>query len=90
MSLFRVAGGARRYIRTAAAMPVVCMPLGITERGLAVHAHPTAAVRQAVTLELESEGRPVHRMKQRTAFPPNFVHSLDSTHMMYTSLECKK
>lgn len=22
--------------------------------------------------------------KQRTAFPPNFVHSLDSTHMMYT------
>ena len=25
-------------------------------------------------------------MKQRNGFPPNFVHSLDSTHMMLTSL----
>ena len=25
-------------------------------------------------------------MRQRNAFPPNFVHSLDSTHMMLTSL----
>lgn len=24
------------------------------------------------------------------AFPPNFVHSLDSTHMMLTSLYCRK
>uniref|UniRef100_A0A1I7USX2 DNA-directed RNA polymerase n=1 Tax=Caenorhabditis tropicalis TaxID=1561998 RepID=A0A1I7USX2_9PELO len=27
-------------------------------------------------------------MKQVDAFPPNFVHSLDSTHMMLTSLNC--
>lgn len=27
-------------------------------------------------------------MKQVDAFPPNFVHSLDSTHMMLTSLYC--
>uniref|UniRef100_A0A8D8LS94 DNA-directed RNA polymerase n=1 Tax=Cacopsylla melanoneura TaxID=428564 RepID=A0A8D8LS94_9HEMI len=27
--------------------------------------------------------------KQKNAFPPNFVHSLDSTHMMLTSLHCE-
>ena len=27
-------------------------------------------------------------MKQASAFPPNFVHSLDATHMMLTALEC--
>ncbi|CAB3407685.1 unnamed protein product [Caenorhabditis bovis] len=29
-------------------------------------------------------------MKQISAFPPNFVHSLDSTHMMLTSLNCAR
>ncbi|KAH7437100.1 hypothetical protein KP509_05G056000 [Ceratopteris richardii] len=33
-------------------------------------------------------GQPVFVQRQRTAFPPNFVHSLDSTHMMMTALEC--
>lgn len=28
--------------------------------------------------------------KQKNAFPPNFIHSLDSTHMMLTSLNCDK
>lgn len=28
--------------------------------------------------------------KQKNAFPPNFIHSLDSTHMMLTSLHCAK
>lgn len=28
--------------------------------------------------------------KQRNAFPPNYVHSLDSSHMMLTSLYCDK
>uniref|UniRef100_A0A8C4ZDP4 DNA-directed RNA polymerase n=1 Tax=Gadus morhua TaxID=8049 RepID=A0A8C4ZDP4_GADMO len=27
-------------------------------------------------------------VKQKNAFPPNFIHSLDSTHMMLTSLNC--
>ncbi|KAK6628399.1 hypothetical protein RUM43_002211 [Polyplax serrata] len=29
-------------------------------------------------------------MKQRNAFPPNFVHSLDSTHMMLTAQFCEQ
>ncbi|KAM9358308.1 DNA-directed RNA polymerase, mitochondrial [Symphorus nematophorus] len=27
-------------------------------------------------------------VKQKNAFPPNFIHSLDSTHMMLTALHC--
>lgn len=27
--------------------------------------------------------------RQRTAFPPNFVHSLDGSHMMMTAVACK-
>ncbi|EDV24384.1 uncharacterized protein TRIADDRAFT_25308, partial [Trichoplax adhaerens] len=30
-----------------------------------------------------------HVSKQKMAFPPNYIHSLDSTHMMLTSLECQ-
>lgn len=33
---------------------------------------------------------PVNKIKQRSAFPPNFIHSLDSTHVMYTVVECRK
>ncbi|KAM7309765.1 DNA-directed RNA polymerase, mitochondrial isoform X2 [Ixodes scapularis] len=29
-------------------------------------------------------------MKQKNAFPPNFIHSLDSSHMMLTALFCHK
>ncbi|KAB0793054.1 hypothetical protein PPYR_12674 [Photinus pyralis] len=29
-------------------------------------------------------------MKQKNAFPPNFIHSLDSSHMMLTSLWCER
>jgi DNA-directed RNA polymerase len=31
---------------------------------------------------------PVNKSKQKSAFPPNFIHSLDSTHMMYTAEKC--
>lgn len=31
----------------------------------------------------------VNAMKQASAFPPNFIHSLDATHMMLTALECQ-
>ncbi|XP_068730519.1 DNA-directed RNA polymerase, mitochondrial-like [Montipora capricornis] len=33
---------------------------------------------------------PPDSRKQRGAFPPNFVHSLDSTHMMLTALYCQR
>jgi len=33
---------------------------------------------------------PINTNRQRSAFPPNFIHSLDSSHMMYTSIDCAK
>lgn len=32
----------------------------------------------------------MNKSKNTTAFPPNFVHSIDSTHMMLTALKCKE
>ncbi|XP_075474068.1 DNA-directed RNA polymerase 2B, chloroplastic/mitochondrial-like isoform X1 [Primulina tabacum] len=42
---------------------------------------------QVLTLQRETEKIMVKR--QRTAFPPNFVHSLDGSHMMMTAIACK-
>ncbi|PIN06369.1 DNA-directed RNA polymerase [Handroanthus impetiginosus] len=43
---------------------------------------------QVLTLQHETDKVMVKR--QRTAFPPNFVHSLDGSHMMMTAIACKK
>ncbi|XP_022639574.1 DNA-directed RNA polymerase 3, chloroplastic-like isoform X4 [Vigna radiata var. radiata] len=40
-------------------------------------------------LALRREGNTVDAKKQRSAFPPNFIHSLDSSHMMMTALACR-
>jgi DNA-directed RNA polymerase len=32
---------------------------------------------------------PVNVQRQTSAFPPNYVHSLDSSHMMYTAEVCQ-
>lgn len=34
----------------------------------------------------DDETRPVVKLKQRSAFPPNFIHSVDSSHMMLTAI----
>ena len=38
----------------------------------------------------EFETQPVNKAKNASAFPPNYVHSIDSTHMMLTAIECDK
>jgi DNA-directed RNA polymerase len=45
-------------------------------------------VTQKVTLVEPGQPLPVSVARQKSAFPPNFVHSLDSTHMMYTAVAC--
>ncbi|KAJ1995045.1 DNA-directed RNA polymerase [Dimargaris cristalligena] len=37
-----------------------------------------------------TQAAPVNPRKQRTAFPPNFIHSLDASHMMLSAIECYK
>jgi DNA-directed RNA polymerase len=45
---------------------------------------------QNVVLTDDSDSLPVSVRKQRTAFPPNYVHSLDSTHMLLTTKKCEE
>ncbi|VDL70093.1 unnamed protein product [Nippostrongylus brasiliensis] len=48
---------------------------------------------QPYVVAKEKKGKVIHvpiSTKQVGAFPPNFVHSLDSCHMMLTSLECSR
>lgn len=42
------------------------------------------------TLALRCESDKVMVKRQQSAFPPNFVHSLDGSHMMMTALACKE
>ena len=37
-------------------------------------------------VSLEDSNQPISLARQKSAFPPNFVHSLDSSHMFFTSL----
>jgi DNA-directed RNA polymerase len=52
--------------------------------------HTIKTIMQSVTLTVDGDALPVSSMKQRSAFPPNFVHSLDATHMLLTSLQMKE
>ncbi|KAJ3063985.1 DNA-directed RNA polymerase [Podochytrium sp. JEL0797] len=45
---------------------------------------------QTVTIRDNSVQQPVNPMKQSTAFPPNFIHSLDATHMMLSAIACNQ
>lgn len=43
---------------------------------------------QIVRLSNPKVWHPVSRRKQLQAFPPNFIHSLDATHMLLSALKC--
>ncbi len=42
---------------------------------------------QTVVLTNSSDNLPLHKARQVTAFPPNYVHSLDASHMLFTAIE---
>uniref|UniRef100_A0A3P8UQT3 DNA-directed RNA polymerase n=1 Tax=Cynoglossus semilaevis TaxID=244447 RepID=A0A3P8UQT3_CYNSE len=43
---------------------------------------------QKINLHMHDINDKPDTVKQKNAFPPNFIHSLDSTHMMLTALHC--
>ncbi|CAG8445151.1 9865_t:CDS:2, partial [Scutellospora calospora] len=45
---------------------------------------------QSINIVDSETPSPVNSIKQRAAFPPNFIHSLDATHMLMTALACKE
>lgn len=44
---------------------------------------------QSITVAESLDEQPVNKHKQNSAFPPNYVHSIDSTHMMKTAMLCR-
>jgi DNA-directed RNA polymerase len=52
------------------------------------HKHVVSTHMQRITLCEFSDLLPISPARQKAAFPPNFVHSLDASHMMMTALEC--
>lgn len=43
---------------------------------------------QLITLSEPHRSSPVSKRKQLQGFPPNFIHSLDATHMLLSALQC--
>lgn len=41
----------------------------------------------SMTVADYSDDLPIHKSRSVSAFPPNYIHSLDSTHMLMTALE---
>jgi DNA-directed RNA polymerase len=56
---------------------------------LAQRQHIVTTVLQRLVLRDARKDMPILKRRQRSAFPPNYIHSLDSTHMMLTALACK-
>ncbi|OVA18408.1 DNA-directed RNA polymerase [Macleaya cordata] len=66
-----------------------------TPLGLPVVQHYSKMKRHSVKtslqcLNLPKESDEVLVQRQKTAFPPNFIHSLDGSHMMMTAVACRK
>ncbi|KAJ2484277.1 DNA-directed RNA polymerase, partial [Coemansia sp. RSA 2052] len=49
-----------------------------------------ATTLQSIVVSDSNMPSPVNSQKQKTAFPPNYVHSLDASHMTLSAIECKK
>ncbi|TAQ91654.1 hypothetical protein B7494_g48 [Chlorociboria aeruginascens] len=45
---------------------------------------------QHISISEPHTSDPVSKRKQLQGFPPNFIHSLDATHMLLSALECDK
>jgi len=45
---------------------------------------------QHINLTDHNENLPINKSKQQSAFPPNFIHALDASHMFLTCIQCKE
>lgn len=62
------------------------MPVAQPYRKSATRVIPTCI--QDLSLTIPEVTDPVNTRKQLQAFPPNFIHSLDASHMMLSALQC--
>nr|ABD62817.1 mitochondrial single-subunit RNA polymerase [Rosculus sp. ATCC 50888] len=64
------------------------MQLPVVQHYRMISKFQVKTLNQTVTLHHDNDTLPVSPQRQRAAFPPNFVHSLDATHMMLTATQC--
>ena len=101
-SLFDAFAGARRIQEwlgdCAVRMASVQQPVSwVTPLGLPViqpyrHANQyrIQTAMQTVVIVDHNDLLPVSSVRQKSAFPPNFIHSLDASHMLMTASACKR
>lgn len=51
--------------------------------------HQITTSLQTIFIQDPNVAMPVDPQRQASAFPPNFIHSLDASHMFLTAIECK-
>lgn len=51
---------------------------------------PSGGQGHALPRQPALDARIMDRMAQTSAFPPNYIHSLDASHMMMTAIECRR
>lgn len=54
------------------------------------HTEDVQTIMQTVTLGFDDAGKPVRKKKQKNAFAPNYIHSIDAAHMMMTAIACER
>lgn len=88
--------GARARKQTRLQKEMMASVVWTTPLGLPVVQPYRKAVKKQVMTALQSvyisdpnAPSEVSPQKQSTAFPPNYIHSLDATHMLLTALQCR-
>jgi DNA-directed RNA polymerase, mitochondrial len=94
--LFTGAKGTMTWLRACATMitqqgyPVAWVtPIGlpVVQPYRQKKAGQLVTILQYISVVEADDDLPIHKARQVTAFPPNFIHSLDSSHMLLTALE---
>jgi DNA-directed RNA polymerase len=82
-----------RLVTTEEQQPVTWVtPLGlpVLQPYVRKHEYQVATHNYRLTIANNSDLMPVSATKQKSALPPNFVHSLDATHMLMTTTDCAR
>ncbi|KAI9351297.1 hypothetical protein BDR26DRAFT_1003315 [Obelidium mucronatum] len=83
-----VAESAKKVEKMASVIWTTPIGLPVVQPYRAIKTKTVATNLQTVAIQDHSVQQPVNPMKQSTAFPPNFIHSLDATHMMLSAIAC--
>ncbi|CAG8544226.1 5676_t:CDS:10 [Ambispora gerdemannii] len=87
--LMKISEQEARYDQVTSVIWTTPLQLTIVQPYRKLGKQPIKTNLQSITVENPDKQSPVNSMKQAAAFPPNFIHSLDATHMLMSALACK-